>query len=372
MAGFAPKSAPYGSSESTLSRRLNTGPKLFRTWPESFGAWPEWLRTHPQSLGTGPQSLGTGPESLGTWPESFRTNPESLRIWPESLGTWPESFRPQPAPLRTHPQSLWTPPEWLRNWPDWIGTAPQSFQESDQSLISIDGKHSSLLLLFWTYTTRFRHRAGLNHGLRNPRIRSNTEDRIFNVLTLKEKTYGRLFTKDRQRIAGLVQQLSVQIHHGPTLGFTATDVTKVTNDYQMLAFVVEAAEAIRNQSLAYTSYKNTLRDGPIGTVMPGMPPAPSLSPPDLVTPGIVPRLRALVQRIKAQPQYNETIGNNLGIIAAAAPPSPTPSKPTATAAAEPGSAVRIDWVKAGFDGVLVEGQRASEALWTALGMDLQS
>ena len=159
---------------------------------------------------------------------------------------------------------------------------------------------------------------------------------------------------------------------GPVLGFTAADVTKVTNDYQMLAFVVEAAEAIRNQSLAYTSYKNTLRDGPIGTVMPGMPPAPSLSPPDLVTPGIVPRLRALVQRIKAQPQYTETIGNNLGIIAAAAPPSATPSKPTATAAAEPGSAVRIDWVKAGFDGVLVEGQRASEALWTALGTDLQS
>src|SRR5258708_18495561 len=99
---------------------------------------------------------------------------------------------------------------------------------------------------------------------------------------------------------------------GPVLGFTAADVTKVTNDYQMLAFVVEAAEAIRNQSLAYTSYKNTLRDGPIGTVMPGMPAAPSLSPPELVTPGIIPRLRALVQRIKAQPHDTETTRNNLG------------------------------------------------------------
>src|SRR5260370_1307692 len=134
----------------------------------------------------------------------------------------------------------------------------------------------------------------------------------------------------------------------------------------MLAFVVEAAEAVRNQSQAHTSYKNTLRDGPIGTVMPGMPPAPSLSPPELVTPGIVPRLRALVQRIKAQPQYNETIGNNLGIIAAAAPPSPTPSKPTATATAEPGSAVRIDCVKAGVDGGLLPGHRAREALLTPL------
>ena len=161
--------------------------------------------------------------------------------------------------------------------------------------------------------------------------------------------------------------------YGPTLGFTAADVTGVTDDYNMLAFVIHAAEAVRNESQARTSYKTVLRDGPLGTIQPALPTIPPLPVPGtIVGPGIIPRLRAIVQRIKTQPPYTESIGNDLGIIATATGVSATTSRPTATATAEPGSAVRIDWVKAGFDGVLVEGQRAGEAAWTLLGMDLLS
>ena len=156
------------------------------------------------------------------------------------------------------------------------------------------------------------------------------------------------------------------------VGMNANDLTAVTEDYEMLAFVVQAAEAVRNESQARINYRNVLRDGPIGTVQPVPPTVPTLSPPAVIAaPGIVPRMRAIVQRIKAHPHYTESMGTDLGIIGVAAP-SGTPSKPTATATAEPGSAVRIFWVKAGFDGVLVEGQRAAENVWTALGTDLQS
>jgi hypothetical protein len=161
--------------------------------------------------------------------------------------------------------------------------------------------------------------------------------------------------------------------YGPTLGFTAADVTGITDDYNTLAFAIHSAEAIRNESQARTSYKNVLRDGPIGTVQPALPSIPPLPvPATLAAPGIIPRVRSTVQRMKTHSGYTESIGNDLGVIATAVAPSSTPSKPTANAVAEPGSAVRIDWVKAGFDGVLVEGQRATESVWTLLGTDLKS
>ena len=161
--------------------------------------------------------------------------------------------------------------------------------------------------------------------------------------------------------------------YGLTLGFNAADVTGLNDDYNMLAFVTNAAEAIRNESQARTSYKNVLRDGPLGTVQPTLPTIPPLPvPATVVAPGIIPRLRNMVQRLKTHAGYTESIGNDLGIIATA-PSAPAPgSKPTANLTAEPGSAVRIDWVKGGFDRVLVESQRGGEAVWTSLGTDSRS
>jgi len=79
-----------------------------------------------------------------------------------------------------------------------------------------------------------------------------------------------------------------------------------------------------------------------------------------------------VQRVKAHPSYTETIGADLGVIATPAQTPATQAKPTATAKAEPGSTVRINWTKAGYDGVLVESQRAGETVWTLIATDTQS
>jgi len=163
------------------------------------------------------------------------------------------------------------------------------------------------------------------------------------------------------------------VTYGPTLGFTAADVTGISDDYKMLAYIVQAAELIRNESQARTSYKNVVRDGPLGTVQPTPPSVPTLTPPaTIVAPGIIPRLRALIQRLKTHPAYTDSIGSDLGVIATAAAASTTPAKPSATATAEPGSSVRIDWTKGSFDGVLVESQRGDEMVWASLGTDLQS
>jgi hypothetical protein len=161
--------------------------------------------------------------------------------------------------------------------------------------------------------------------------------------------------------------------YAPSLGFSTAEAIAVTDDYNMLAFVIHAAEAVRNEAQARTSYKNALRDGTAGTVAPMLPSAATLPlPSTIVAPGIIPRLRAIVQRLKAHPSYTESMGTDLGVIATLAAQPTTPAKPTATAVAEPGSTVRINWVKAGFDGVLVESQRAGEAGWTLLATDTQS
>lgn len=161
--------------------------------------------------------------------------------------------------------------------------------------------------------------------------------------------------------------------YAPNLGFTTSEAAALADDYNMLVFVVNASEAIRNESQARTSYKNVLRDGPVGTTQPALPTVPPLAPPaTIVAPGIIPRLRATVQRIKAHPSYTETIGADLGVIATTAQAPSTPAKPSVTAKAEPASTVRINWTKAGYDGVLVEGQRAGETVWTLLATDTQS
>lgn len=160
--------------------------------------------------------------------------------------------------------------------------------------------------------------------------------------------------------------------HGPALGFTAEDVTTITNDYHVLAFVVGAVDASRKESLARTSYRNVVRDGPPGTVPPVWPVSPPLTPPPNIVPGVIPRLRAMVARIKVQPGYTSSIGADLGVIASSSAAATTSGKPTASATAQPNSTVQVDWTKGRFDGVLVEGQRGDEAAWTLLGTDTVS
>lgn len=161
--------------------------------------------------------------------------------------------------------------------------------------------------------------------------------------------------------------------YAPTLGFTASEIAALADDYNMLVYAVGASEAVRNESQARTSYKNVLRDGPLGTTQPALPTVPPLAPPaTIVAPGIIPRLRATVQRIKAHPSFTDAIGTDLGVIATPAQSQTTQAKPTANAKAEPGSQVRINWTKGVFDGVIVESQRAGETVWTMLATDTQS
>lgn len=156
-----------------------------------------------------------------------------------------------------------------------------------------------------------------------------------------------------------------------TIGFVAGDVTNVQNDYAMLAYIVNLAAIFKEEAKERVQYKDTFLDGPLGVITPAAPTVPTIAPPAVIPPpGILPRLRAIVQRIKAHPNYTAAMGQDMGIVAPAATPG-TP-KPTATADAQPGSQILLKWVKGAFDGVYIESQRANETTWTLIGMDTSS
>src|SRR5437868_7956547 len=120
--------------------------------------------------------------------------------------------------------------------------------------------------------------------------------------------------------------------HATALGFTAADVNSAQADAAMLDFLVgDLVPTYKSALQARTSYKSLLINGPVGSPGGDLPPAPvTAAAPASVAPGILPRLRLLVQRIQAAPGYTEAIGQNLGIVGQP-PPAPIPAalaKPT--------------------------------------------
>lgn len=162
--------------------------------------------------------------------------------------------------------------------------------------------------------------------------------------------------------------------HAAALGFTPAEVSRVHEQAAMVSYVVgDMLPAYRNALTTRTAYKTLMLNGSdepdIGDPAPPAPPALA-APPAAVPPGILPRMRRLVQRIQVAPGYTESIGAELGITGEAAPASPSaPDRPTFTATSLPGSGVRLDFAKAGFEGVQVESRRAGEQGWRPLGID---
>lgn len=161
--------------------------------------------------------------------------------------------------------------------------------------------------------------------------------------------------------------------HATALGFTAAEASAVQADADMLQYLVgDLIPTFRNALQSRTTYKNMIKDGaanPVGGPVPAMPTVPA--PPATVAPGIVPRLRQLIQRIQFAPAYTEAIGQDLGITDDAPPDpvDPATAKPDVKAVALANSEVRIEFVKEGFDGVAVETRHIGENSWTLLGVD---
>lgn len=165
--------------------------------------------------------------------------------------------------------------------------------------------------------------------------------------------------------------------HAAALGFTEADVNAVHADAAMLNYAVgELLPTYKSAFQARTSFKNRLVSGPVATTAAALPPPPATGPaPTAVPPGILPRLRNLVQRIQLAPGYTEEMGLDLGIDGpegGGTSDPDAPPKPTLKARATGPGAVQLDFSKEKFDGVLVESLRDGDDGWQSLGLDSYS
>jgi hypothetical protein len=102
-------------------------------------------------------------------------------------------------------------------------------------------------------------------------------------------------------------------NYAAVIGVTAAQIAWQSADAAYYDYVHKCMNLMSNGSLQWTGWKNLTRGGgtPPPTGAPVAPVFPTAVP--AVAPGIEVRFRALVQIIKANPGYNETIGLALGI-----------------------------------------------------------
>lgn len=162
--------------------------------------------------------------------------------------------------------------------------------------------------------------------------------------------------------------LKLNVYVG-TAGIVAADVTAVTGYRDNFQWALNRKAQIRTVSQDLTAWTDLLSDGPIGATIGPAPAAPVYPIAPLATPvaGIFPLIIQLADRIRNTAGYTTAIGEDLGIEPPAAPV--VLGDPTFTATPQPNSEVRLDFVKATSDGVLIESQRAAENTWTLLGTD---
>ena len=105
--------------------------------------------------------------------------------------------------------------------------------------------------------------------------------------------------------------------HSAALGISAETLTSIQNDSNMFTYIVNLVNSFRTGLSQRVAYKILLKNGPEGTPAGGVPVFNIYEPPVVVAAGILVRVRRLVQNIKSNVNYNESIGNDLGIIGSA-------------------------------------------------------
>lgn len=161
--------------------------------------------------------------------------------------------------------------------------------------------------------------------------------------------------------------------HATALGFTEADVNSVKADAAMVNFLVgDFLPTYKSAFQSRTSFKNRMLAGPAGGTAVAVPGPPSTGPvPTAVAPGIVARLRVLIQRIQLASAYSEAVGIELGITGSESGSSSpdAPPKPTLKARSNGPGSVQVDFTKERYDGVYIESRRVGEAEWHSLGLD---
>ena len=182
-------------------------------------------------------------------------------------------------------------------------------------------------------------------------------------------------TRESEQV-DMIGTMAVKIDSYKTLvGITDDEAAQLKADAAFLSWLFKTIDVLRPALEHYTAFKNEVLNGTKGGA-PGLPaPTPPVlsAPPPAVPPGAVPRVRALMLRIKNAPKYTEAIGKDLGIIPpVVVQPNATTAvtaKPKFTATVLPGYHVRLDWIKGKYSGVAIQCKRTGDANFIDIGRD---
>ena len=178
------------------------------------------------------------------------------------------------------------------------------------------------------------------------------------------------FPQDEANINLLFQTIATVL---PTvngqLGLAAADVdffVKQASNYQ---YMLTVGQEIGDQREAFTTFKRSILKGDPLAPAPTAPIFPIISPPQALVNGLEDTAKAIIKRIKSSAGYNETIGEQLGLVDTGFNPiSPENLTAELKLKALSNSRVEIAFSKQGQDAMRAEFRRKGETSWMLAGI----
>lgn len=118
--------------------------------------------------------------------------------------------------------------------------------------------------------------------------------------------------RDADKVAWLENFAQKAAHYQAVLGLSNETIEQLETDFDVFEGTLVVLEQLRNTVEAYTAFKNQLRNGSGLLVLPQLPVWNPIAP--NVKSDIFGRVRNLVKTIKGNPNYTESIGDDMRII----------------------------------------------------------
>lgn len=135
-------------------------------------------------------------------------------------------------------------------------------------------------------------------------------------------------TSDAARVTWLNNFNTKMQLYGSQLGFSAAELSSITDDANMFQYVVQLKNDCRQAAQSFSSLTQALKSTTHQSAMNAFPPVPVAgTPPVAVLTGIFARVAAYVQRIRYHVNYTVTIGQELSIIPPPSTFNPATVKP---------------------------------------------
>lgn len=157
--------------------------------------------------------------------------------------------------------------------------------------------------------------------------------------------------------------------HAPTLGIDKNEIDAILSGIAFFDWIVHTWNpTVQKNALEATAYKNMIASGTAQQIQPLPGHVVFDQQPAVCMPGILNRLANLVQRIKLSPGYNESIGQDLGIVGTQnIITHPVPEFSLVYDRSDGKDRVKIAFTKYEHEGISINGRR-NNGEWEHLGI----